>query len=536
MRNILTDDKLVDYRSALSIFLSNISMTKPIKVKISESLGFNIAEGIYSPVDLPLFSRSTVDGYAVRHSHTPGEFRLIGRTPIGSESKYTIKEAETVEVDTGSPIPQGATAVVKVEEVEVKSSVVTVKNKVRLGENIAWVGSDIPRGSKVLSKGERVTPSVMALLGSLGITEVTVYRRPRIGVITTGDELVEPGGEISPGKIYESNSLFIVSRLRKDGYIVDYVIHVPDSIDLLREQMDTILENVDLILLVGGTSAGEKDYVGNLLRNEGKTYVHGINFKPGKPTILGEYKGKPVIGIPGNPVSTAMVTNFLVMPVIYHMEGGRNIPSTAKVQAIAMNEIRGDLRRFTVLPVFLLRGKGGELFTHSVPFDSYMVGTFAMSDGYIPLEPGTVIHEGTKVEVEVFREFSGRSIVGEEDPRVEVGEGDRYLNFGSVMGCNALKYGAGDVVVVSSSVCVPSKYEGVIERDIYEIGQGDQIGYVEWSSLSRYTEDPMVKVRSPSTALQLVSIGRVVIPEGYGVRGKIIGKERLYIVTNRLNN
>ncbi|MCI2413776.1 MAG: molybdopterin-binding protein [Candidatus Aramenus sp.] len=525
MRAILPEDSLLSAEEALSIFEGRLP-PRPLVVSLPllDALGKASAEDVFSPIDLPPFSRSTVDGFALRAEDTPGTLRVVGKVPIGEYKELKVSRGEAVEVDTGSLLPEGANAVVKVEEVDVKGNEVVVKGKVRFGQNVAWVGSDVPRGFQLLKRGEVITPEKVAALASVGVKEVKVYS-PRVYVIVTGDELVEPGEKLDKGKVYESNAHYLLSRLR-DYVSVGYFL-VRDDKEEIRKALENALSMADVVILTGGTSAGEKDYVHQVIREMGEIVVHGIKFKPGKPTILAVVKGKPVFGLPGNVVSTIMVYEQVIRKYLDRMAslGQRE---EAKVKAKALLPAEGDKRRFTYLPVYLLHGKDS-LYFLSVPFDSHMIGTFSSADGYIVLPPGARVEEDQEAEVVVKVKEVPPTLLGEEDVSFKDVE-LRKVFLGSYPACKALEKGVGEVLVVSSLVCEPKDYTYSFDRDVLVNGEGEEVGYHEWVGMSRLVKNPSVRLKSPSTAPYFLGRAKVYAPRGY-IEGQRAFTERIYVVS-----
>jgi molybdenum cofactor synthesis domain len=532
MRAILKEENLLTVDEALKKFISSLppSLPNTEEVDLLSSLGRISAEDVFSPLDIPPFSRSTVDGYAVISDETPGEFRVIDKVSIGEGKQIKLNRGEAIEIDTGAIIPSGATAVVKVEETIRDGKKVKVAKRLRFGENIGWVGSDIPKGVLILRKGERITPEKIALLSSVGINKVRVYRKLKIYIIATGDELVKPGEKLTTGKIYESNTYYLASRLTMLGYEVIGNVLVPDNKEKISEELSRGLEKADAVILTGGTSAGEKDYVHEVIKEQGTIIVHGIKFKPGKPTILAKVKEKPVFGLPGNIVSTIIISEQIVEKYLALMSG-----SEAEVQitieAVAMSRITADKKRFTYVPVFLFK-KGNNFYALSVPFDSYMIGTFALADGYVGLNPGEEVEEGGKVKVYVRRIDPGPIYIGEEEPTLmaKLPSAFRRLPLGTFAALKALKYGVGDIIVVSDLLDNNnSEGDRILERNIMEIGEGDVIGYWDWVGMSKLVENPAVKLRYPSSALNFLGKAKIFVPHTILNQGKVIAKEKLKI-------
>ena len=535
MRAILDDKNLLSAEEALYLYIKETS-PKPLdieEVDLIDALNRVSAEDVYSPIDLPPFSRSTVDGFAVISENTPGEFEVIDKIGIGEYKEIRIQGNQAVEVDTGAVIPENATAVVKIEETKYKDGKVKIERKLNFGENIGWVGSDIPKGFEILRKGEIITAEKIALLASVGIDKVKVYKKPKIFIITTGDELITPGKPLEKGKIYESNAYYLLAKLKAEGYEVLGFIHVKDDKEEIEKQLLNALNIADAVIITGGTSAGEKDYVHQVIKEKGKIIVHGIKFKPGKPTILALVNDKPVIGLPGNIVSTIMVTERVILRYLSIL-AGKEFEEPIKVKAILMNSVKADKNRFTYTPVYLFK-KGEDYYALAVPFDSYMIGIFSSADGYIGLQPGLELKEGEKVDVYIKR-FDPRPVyIGEEEPNImEKLTGFRKLPLGSFAAIKALQYGIGDIIVISKLYDPQISGTFVFKRKILENGSfKDKIGYFDWIGLSKIISSPTVKLRYVSLAKNFIGKATVIAPSTIINEGKEIGEEELVIVINK---
>ncbi len=381
---------------------------KPLGVEeafIEDAFNRVLAEDIYSPISYPPYPRSIVDGYAVRIDDVrnawedrPVELLFKGELRIGEPpGKISVGEGEAVYVDTGSPIPDGADAVVPVEYTARREEKVVVYRSVALGENIAWPGSDVVRGELLFRRGERLSAYHIAVLANVGIRRVKVFSKPRIAIISTGDELVEPGSILEPGKVYDSNSFSLKAMLERDGFKADRLGIVGDREEELRRIVEEAVEKYDIILLSGGTSAGVGDIVYRVLGKIGELIVHGLKLKPGKPTIIARVKDKPVFGLPGNPGSARNVYEILVKPYLYRMEGSET-SGVAELEAILALPAQGARGRRTYQPVFLYWNTIlNEWIAVPYEYESYMIKRVLEADGilviseeeYAPIKPGT---------------------------------------------------------------------------------------------------------------------------------------------------
>lgn len=523
MRAILREDNLLTDIEALEIlFKERPPAINVEEVDILNALNRISAEDIYSTIDLPPFSRSTVDGFAIKSIYTPGKFRILGKINIGESTNLKIEGNETIEVDTGSMLPEGADAVVKIEDVKIEGNYIIVPDKISFGKNVAWIGSDIPKGFQVVRKGDRLTAEKITLLASIGISKVKVYVLPKVYIIITGDELIQPGRPLEPGKIYESNLYYLVSRLKEDGVrVVGYEV-VRDNREEIEKALIRGSEVADVIITTGGTSAGEKDFVHQIIKEKGKIIVHGIKFKPGKPTLFGEFRGKTVIGLPGNVVSSIMVYDRIISKyLIPQRNNDINVPLKLLLPLVA------DKYRLTYTPVHIVNN-----YAIPIPFDSYMIGSFSAADGFVGLEPGSKFNEGEEVKVTIknTNDINTPTLIGEEDTRF-YSLPMRKIFLGSYVGCKAIEKGVGDIIVVSSLFCTPKDYDYVIERKILVNGEDKEnvVGYFEWIGISKLITNPSVKLKSPRTAFNFLGKAKVYAPEGY-IEGKEIGKEKLFVV------
>ena len=316
---------------ARALLLSHIiqPITELERIDVSSSLGRALAEDVVASQPLPDFERSTVDGYAVRASDTHGAsdslptyMTLIGEVPMGDVPAFMIEAGQCALIHTGGMLPRGADAVVMLEYTQrAASEEIEVFRAVAEGENLIRIGEDVAQGETVLKKGSLIRPAEIGGLMALGITEVNVVRKVRVGLIATGDEVIEPHQSPRPGQVRDVNSYTLAAVVEKSGGFAKLYGIVPDTFDALRESAANALSECDLLIITAGSSASTRDMTADVIRSLGEpgVLVHGINTRPGKPTILGVCNGKAVIGLPGNPVS-ALVNGYLfVVPVIEHL-------------------------------------------------------------------------------------------------------------------------------------------------------------------------------------------------------------------------
>jgi molybdopterin molybdotransferase len=535
MRVVLKDHELLDPLQALLKF-EKILPPEPLgteKISIRDAVGRVLANDVYSPIDNPPFSRSLVDGFAVKSSLTPGRFKIIGKVNIGERPLIRVDEKTAVEIDTGAAIPEGADAVVKVEDVKIENGEVIIDKKIPFGLNIGWLGSDIYKDQLIASKGSIITPELITLFATLGISEIEVFKKPKIYVIVTGNELVEPNKPLDVGKVYEANSYYISSFSKTLGYeVIGYKI-VKDDINEIKNNIIEATNIADVVMITGGSSAGERDYVHKAIRELGEIVVHGIKIKPGKPTILARINNKPVFGLPGNVVSTVMVFNEMISKYLSKLSGIKNELKLGEIEAKFILNVKGDSHRITYQPVYLIRGVK-EWLAIPIKFESYMIGTFTLSDGYIVLKPNEEIKEGEVRKVIGKSGDSRPTLIGEElESLKKLSSKIRTLFIGSIPACKLLEYGGGDILVISSLVCKPLKYDYVISRKIFSFGDGPNIGYDEWIGLSKLIPNPSIKLRYLALVRNFIGKSRVIAPEEIiGNNGTYVINEDIYIVIN----
>jgi len=314
---------LISRKKALEIILRTV---KPIerteKVPIEEAVGRVLANDITAKRNVPPFDRAAMDGYAVKAEDTfkasqfnPVKLKIIDILHAGESTDKPIKKGQCIRIATGCPIPPGADAVVMVEFTQEKDGFVSIFKAVHPGANIALKGEDIKKGEIILRSGELLTPAKIGVLASLGHRDVLVYQKPRVAVIPTGSEVCEVGSELKKGQVYDVNSYTLTSVLMENGASVTKAPVIPDVIDELRSAVTQHLDH-DLIVFSGGSSVGEKDLLVRVVEDLGELLFHGIQIKPGKPTLFGLVKGKPIFGMPGYPTSCLSNAYIFLVPAV----------------------------------------------------------------------------------------------------------------------------------------------------------------------------------------------------------------------------
>ena len=328
------NDSLMSADDALSFLIDSASVTaKTEAVSLDDSLGRILASDIHSTINVPGFDNSAMDGYtiALNNSQVAQEnlsFKVVDRIAAGSTGK-DLNSGSAARIFTGAPIPKGANTVVMQEECKLSEdkSQITVARAINLNENIRPTGNDILKGNVILSSGKQIKPQDISLAASVGVGELVVFKKIKVGVFFTGDELVEPGNPLSPGKIYNSNRYALVALLKQVGCDVINLGNIEDKLDATCDALEALESQCDLIMTTGGVSVGEEDHVKPAVEKLGELNLWKIRMKPGKPLAYGKVKQTPFIGLPGNPVSSFVTFCIFSLPFIKKMQGNSNYES-----------------------------------------------------------------------------------------------------------------------------------------------------------------------------------------------------------------
>ncbi|PNS01183.1 molybdenum cofactor biosynthesis protein [Petrotoga mexicana DSM 14811] len=364
-------------------------------INFKESNGRILAEDLFSPIDLPPFSRSTVDGFAVKAEDTFGAsesmpiyLNVKGEVFMGQETKVRVEVGEAVKIPTGGMLPEGSNAVVMVEYVDyVGEKMIEINRSVGVGENVVYKGEDIPKGKVLLNKYHKIRPQDVGALAGLGITDVEVYKKPKVAVIATGDELVSPESVPGVSEIRDINSYTIGTTLEEVGAEIRYVGIIPDKFDFLRENIKNNLD-CDLILISGGSSVGVKDMTVEVLNSLGEPGVlsQGITIKPGKPTIFAVVEGKPILGLPGHPSSSFIITQVIVKPLVEKIMGIKEKSIKCNIKAKLSRNLDSDKGREEYIPVRLIETAEKNHIAEPIVGESAMISKFVYADGYIKID------------------------------------------------------------------------------------------------------------------------------------------------------
>ncbi len=439
----------------------NIHVLDAEEVPLENAVGRVLAEDVVALVDVPPFDRATMDGYAVRSLDlmnasevSPVELKVIGRVEAGEWPQVEVSEGTCVEIATGAPLPAGADAVVMVEYTKQIDDRVLVYRQVAPGENVAHAGSDIAKGEIFLRKCTYLTAREIGLLAACGYRKVKVIRRPRVAVISTGNELQEPGSALPLGKVYDVNSYMLHAACLELGCESTILARVPDDERQLEEAILQALEKkFDIVLISGGTSAGISDITYRVLDRLGKLLLHGLLVRPGKPTVVADVNGVPVIGLPGYPNSALMIFRLLVEPIIRKMLCLSEEECT--VEAVLTSRVFSARGRRALVPVMLVK-RGDTVLAFPLTAPSGSLSPLANADGILEVpENVDFLDAGQRVKIRLLGKEKSADLVviGSHDIMLdrllselnELGIRIRQINVGSLSGIRAVMSNVADV-------------------------------------------------------------------------------------------
>jgi len=387
-------------------------LTEKKSIPLAQSLHFVLAEEIVGRENVPNFRRSSVDGYALKAKETfgasesmPGFLTLVGEVIMGEEAIQPVKSGEAIYVPTGGMIPDDCDAVIMIEHCEDYSGLLNVYRQVAPGENVISIGEDVKKGEPLLSKGTKLRPQELGVLASQGITQVLVWRKPIVGYLSTGDEIVPmDADEIHVGEVRDMNALTVGSIVQESGLSFYYGGIVRDNEEELNLRARELYEKVDFLIISGGSSVGTKDYSVNVIESLGKpgVFVHGIAVKPGKPTIIANANGKPVLGLPGHPASAMIIFQLFGGFILERLQGIEPIKGV-QVRAELTKNLPSAPGRTDYVRVSLVK-KEGKWLAEPIFGKSGLISTLVKSDGIVEIPSQSEgISKGNQVVVRLFK-------------------------------------------------------------------------------------------------------------------------------------
>ena len=448
-------------------------------VPLSEAVNRVLAEDVHAIYSYPPFDRALYDGYALiaddiakAYEDNPVKLSLKGRISAGESPKIELKRGECCEVATGAPIPYPADVVVPIEYSKEVDNLVYIYRRFSKGFGIQYACTDCVKGEVVAKRGTLLTPLLIGTLASVGITKVKVYTKPTIGIIAIGNELIEPGKTLERWKVYESNSFMVKSFLKDLGLEAHYLGLIRDRYEDLKVILDKALIEFDVVMTIGGTSAGYEDIVYRVLeRYEPGIIVHGLKVKPGSPTIIAIAGDKLIIGLPGFPLSCFLVLHLIVKEILCKITG--LLQEKRELYGILLKNVEGTLGYVKLVPA-LIRREGGTFYAYPIHLHSGFLLKASLCDGFILIpEDRELITKGERAKI-ILTNFKDSDLIfiGSHCPLTErlllelhrQGIRVKYLFTGSMSGVVAIKDGFADI----AGIHIYSPKSDSYNRDLLE--------------------------------------------------------------------
>ncbi len=382
----------------------------PIELHLQEAYGCVLAVDVVAELDLPPFSSSAMDGFAVRASDITGatavepvSLRIVGRAAVGRPPEATTGREEAVRIATGAPIPGGADCVVPIEDTVWEGDQVRVMRSLDEGANVRPSGQDAKAGQLLVPAGRRLAGPELGLLASSGHASVLVYPRPRVVVLSTGDELVEPGRPASYGMIRDANSFTLYGGVREAGAVPYLAGIIRDEVESLKEEVLGLVARADCFVSSGGVSVGERDVVKKAFFRRGDVDFYRVAMQPGMPQGFGTIDDVPYFGLPGNPVSTFVSFEVFIRPAILKMMGRGDV-FRPEIWAVIENDISGPEAKLQFARVRVWRERGEWRAASTGPAASNLLSTVVKANGLAMIPEGTqTAMAGSQVRVMLFR-------------------------------------------------------------------------------------------------------------------------------------
>lgn len=402
---------MISFHEARSKMLEGIKPLPSEKCRLEDLLGRILAQDVIATFDIPPRDNSAMDGFAVSVSDVAGAseqspviLQVIEDVPAGRVATKSLKPGQAIRIMTGAQIPENADSVIPVEltEGKMQNAKCKILQAVRQGANVRRQGEDVRSGQMLIAKGTRLRPQEVGLIASLGLTDVLVSKQPVVGIISSGNEVAAPGQPLKPGQIYDANRFSLGGQVKEAGASVkDYGI-IADDIGKIKETLDQAVRDCDLVITSGGVSVGDYDLMKQSLSELGRMNFWQVKQKPGKPLAFGHINGKPVIGLPGNPVSSMVVCDQYVKPLLMKMQRATNV-FRVQVTAYSDQGIRKQADRTEFLRAKVRWQDGAYHTVLTGPQGSGILTSMVRADGLmiLPEECGGV-EKGDMVNVELF--------------------------------------------------------------------------------------------------------------------------------------
>ena len=403
-------DGLIAVDEARARVLDSVSSLAPLQLALTDAHGCVSAEDVVAAESLPAFASSAMDGFAVRASDVagatpqrPAELKIVGQALIGFRPETTVGGGEAVAIATGAPIPSGADTIVPIENADVQEEIVRLVEAAPAGRHVRPVGEDVTEGTVLVERGKRLGGPELGLLANAGHATPLVHPRPRVVVLSTGDELISPTEAPDFGQIRDSNAYTLFGALREAGAIPVLAGIIRDDPESLKQTVVDHLIQADAFISSGGVSVGERDVVKAAFFRRGDIDFYKVAMQPGMPQGFGHIEGKPYFGLPGNPVSVFVSFELFVRPAMLKMMGRTQL-DRPEVTATLATEVSGPKAKMQYARVVVERGDDGWMATPTGGRGSNLISTVARANGLAMIPPGTeTAPAGSQVQVMVFR-------------------------------------------------------------------------------------------------------------------------------------
>lgn len=383
---------MISIEEAIEIIRSQTIERSVTERPLSESSGFYLAEEITSPFDLPSFDNSAMDGYAV--CGISDSYEIVGEIPAGDTTSHTLEPGNAVRIFTGAKVPKQTTAVVMQEKTRVDGSRLYIEERASEGQNVRRKGHELALGDSVFSRGHYISPASIGMLGSLGLAKVNVFKKPDIQIISTGNELIQPGEQKNEGQIYESNSFALQSALTQFGFTCRKRTHLRDNFSDIKSGIADYLKQSDVLLISGGISVGDYDFVKQALEENGVTELfYKVRQKPGKPLYFGRKENTFVFALPGNPASSLTCFYVHVLPLLQQFSGAKS----TGLQHVDI-PLKHDYNNRSDRPIFLKAFVDQQTVTILNRQSSSMIHSMATGNALVFFKGPTESLKGEKVE------------------------------------------------------------------------------------------------------------------------------------------
>ena len=386
---------MISVKEAFSILKSNIPPSKVVEIPLLEALNFCLAVDVFSDINMPPFRQSAMDGFAL-NVHNSMVYHVIGEIKAGDSHKIALKQGEAVKIFTGAAVPDSANAVMQVEKTILNNDILALKESIQFETNIRPLGEQIKKNGIALAKNTILNAAAIGFLAGLGITNVSVYKKPSVGILVTGNELVEPGKELEFGKIYESNAIMLQAALLDSGFKNIKTYKVDDDFLNTKNSIENALQENDIVLISGGISVGDYDFVEAALKElKVQTLFYKVNQKPGKPLLLGKIEEKLVFALPGNPAASLTCFYLYVKPTL-NLISGISRKENSVVQKKLTHDFTVNNSRSQFLKANFIDNEVS-ILSHQ---QSSMLNTFALSNCIVHLPEGNYeVNKGKSVDV-----------------------------------------------------------------------------------------------------------------------------------------